>query len=381
MKVLYVSKALVSAAYRDKLGELDRLVDVAAVVPRRWGAAEPESSPPGLPEPRRVPAVLHGHNHLHLYPGASHWLDAEAPDLVHIDEEPYSLVTLQLARLCRRRRIPCLFFAWQNLRRRLPPPFPWVRSAVFRAVDGGIAGTDAAAGILRAEGYDGPVAVIPQFGVDPERFRPDPGAARRVRTRQGIPPDAFVVGYGGRLVPEKGVDVLVRAFARLPPAPSGTEPWLVVLGDGPDADRLTREAYRVGVGGRTRFLGAVASTRVPEVLAALDVVVLPSVGTHSWAEQFGRILAEAMACGVPVVGSRCGEIPEVIGPAGDLVDRGDPQQLAAALERLLLDRNLRARRRAAGRARVLERFTQARVAERTVAFYEELAGAETGVGT
>ena len=375
MRVLYVSKALVVAAYRDKCRELASRVELHSVVPERWGAEAVEDSPAGLPEPRRVAVALDGRNHLHFYPGAARWLAEERPDLVHIDEEPYSLVTWQLARLCRARGIPSLFFAWQNLARRLPPPFGALRSRVFRSVRGGVAGTEAAARVLRGAGFRGPLAVIPQFGVNPELFRPDLDHRHRVRRRLHLPGDGFVIGYGGRLLREKGVYVLLEAVARLSGGASEA-PFLLMMGSGPEREALAARAESLGIGSRVRFTGQVLSSDVPSVLAAMDVLVLPSLGTATWSEQFGRILVEAMATGVPVVGSRTGEIPEVIGDAGDVVEADDVPALAARLAELRGDEALRAERARRGRERVLQRYTQARIAERTVAFYRELVALE-----
>ncbi|MET0400370.1 MAG: glycosyltransferase [Longimicrobiaceae bacterium] len=366
MKVLYLSKALVVAEYRTKLAELARGAEVVAVVPDRWGTERVEAADAegGALEFRR--SLLHGHNHFHVYPGLGEVLDRVRPDLVHIDEEPYSLVTLQAARLCRRRGIPSLFFAWQNLPKRLPPPFGILRRSVFRSVAGGIAGTPAAARVLEDGGYRRPLAVVPQFGVDADRFRPDPAARRLARERMGIVPDDFLVGFGGRLVPEKGVRLLVRAVAALPGA------RLVVAGDGPERAGLAALARELGAGERVSFRGRVASTEMPAWLGALDVLALPSLATRGWAEQFGRILVEAMACGVPVVASRSGEIPHVVGDAGVLVPEGDAAALRDALERLAADAGARARLARRGRERVLRRFTQARVAADTLRFYGEL---------
>lgn len=377
MKLVYVSKALTVAAYRDKVRELDDRVDVTAVIPDRWTPA-PEPTPAGLPEPERVPVRFPGNNHLHHYPGAARWLDRLAPDLVHVDEEPYSFVTYQLARLCWRRGLPWVFFAWQNLHRRLPPPFGHLRRAVFRMASGGIAGTDAAARVLRAQGFERPLRVIPQFGVG-HRFAPDPQARARSRARLGLAADTFAIGYGGRLVREKGVHVLVHAFHRLRSGAAGGAPpvHLVIMGDGPERNRL--EAALDDAPGRVRFLGRVPSVAMPETIVACDVMVLPSTGGSTWTEQFGRILVESMACGVPVVGSRCGEIPEVIGDAGETVATGDAEALAAALGRLRDSPALRARRAARGRARVADRYTQARIAGRTADFYHELLPAREAV--
>jgi glycosyltransferase involved in cell wall biosynthesis len=374
MNVLYVSKALIASAYRDKIREMERSVRMTSVIPRRWGREPVEPSSPGDPEPHRVPVRLSGHNHLHFYPGAADWLDAAVPDLVHIDEEPYSLVTLQLGALCRRRSTPFVFFAWQNLERRLPPPFSRVRSFVFRHATGAIAGTDGAAAALGRAGWVGPLAVVPQFGVNPERFRPDSVARSAARQRYGIADGEFVVGYGGRLVSEKGVHTLLDAFARLPAADPPAS--LLFIGAGPETRALRERAQTLAIAERVRFAGRVDSTGMPAVLSALDVLVLPTTGTRTWTEQFGRILIEAMACGVPVAGSRCGEIPSVIGDAGDVFPPGDISAIAAILESYRLHESLRVARGHAGRERVLALFTQRRIADRTTAFYAALLARE-----
>lgn len=376
MRVLYVSKALVVAAYRDKIHEMARAgLDVTAVIPHEWGGEPAEPTPPGRPDPRRAKIVLSGHNHLHLYRNPSRWLDGVQPDLVHIDEEPYSLVTLQLAWHCRRRGIPCVFFAWQNVIRRLPPPFGRVRSTVFDWVSGGIGGTPRAGEVLRHWGFAGPLAVIPQFGVDPARFAPDPAARSELRCRMGIPRDAFLVGYAGWLRPDKGVGLLVDALARLAGCRDGHPPaeHLIYIGKGEERDALAAQARRAGVGDRVHFTGHLPSLEMPSALAALDVLVLPSVGTPTLQEQFGRVLVEAMACEVAVVGSDTGEIPHVMGPVGEVVPAGEVEPLVDALVRFRDDPERRRRCGLDGRARVLERFSQEVVARRTADFYREVA--------
>src|SRR5690606_30800199 len=123
-----------------------------------------------------------------------------------------------------------------------------------------------------------------------------------------------------------------------------------------------------------RFAGRAESTAMPAFYRSLDAVVLPSRTTPGWKEQFGRVLVEAMACRVPVVGSDSGEIPHVIGDAGLIFPEGDVAALAHHLRALMDDPSLRQRLGAAGRQRVLERFTMARVAAETVAVYATLAG-------
>ena len=366
-----MSKASRVAAHRDKLTALARLVDLEVVVPERWGRQPLElGAEPGTWT--TLPAWLHGHNHLHVYRALGALMGCARLDLVHLDEEPYSAVTLQGALLSRRRGLPFVFFSWQNLNKRLPPPFGSIRRHVFSAAAGGIAGTDAAAAVLRSNGFRGPLAVIPQMGIDPDRFRPDPESRLRRRHQLGIGEDAPVVVYAGRLVPEKGVDVLLTALAGV----RGLV--LVVVGGGPELPRLTRLSEELDVAPRTRFVGAVPSLEVPGWLAAADVLALPSRTTATWAEQFGRALVEAMACGLPVVASDSGEIARVVGPGGVVVPEGDAGALARALRELVERPSRRRELGCAGRARVLDRFTQDRVAEDTVGFYERLVAAGVG---
>jgi glycosyltransferase involved in cell wall biosynthesis len=110
-------------------------------------------------------------------------------------------------------------------------------------------------------------------------------------------------------------------------------------------------------------------------MAALDCLVLPSRTTARWKEQFGRVLVEAMACGVPVVGSSSGEIPRVIGDAGAVVPEGDAGALTRAVRALADDPAECAALGARGRARVLRDFTQEQIVADTLGFYRELLGA------
>ena len=123
---------------------------------------------------------------------------------------------------------------------------------------------------------------------------------------------------------------------------------------------------------RVEFLGRLPSTDVTEFYRTLDLFVLPSESRPNWIEQFGRVLIEAMSCGIPVIGSNCGEIPHVIGDAGLVFPEGDRKALSAALSRLIADHTLRASLAERGRERVLQQFTQAQVAAATGQVYAEM---------
>jgi glycosyltransferase involved in cell wall biosynthesis len=247
-----------------------------------------------------------------------------------------------------------LFFTWQNLLRRYPPPFRWLERGVFRRSAHAIAGSAEALEVLRAKGYRGPASVIPQFGVDPDLFSPGPRPID----------DPPVIGFIARLVEEKGVFVLLAALAGLAGA------WrLHVVGSGPLEAKARRRAAQLGLNERISWESGIPSTQMPERLRTFTVLVQPSLTRPHWKEQFGRAVMEAMACGVPVVGSASAEIPNVLGDAGLLVPEDDAAALRDAIARLLADRQLRAELARRGRARALACYTNQRIAEQTVSAY------------
>jgi glycosyltransferase involved in cell wall biosynthesis len=364
VRVLIVSKILVVAAYRRKLDEIaaqpgiDRLVVVTGPEWREPGgralAFEPSEGRHAY-ELYVEPIWLNGSYHMFLWPRLGRIVREVRPDLVHIDEEPYNLATAHASWLARRLGAKSVFFTWQNLLRRYPPPFSWFEQSVYAQSAFGIAGSSEALQVLRAKGYCGPGAVIPQFGVDPELF--SPGG----RTRGDGPP---VIGFVARLVEEKGIFVLLDALARL------RGEWrLHVIGSGPLEASARMRADRLGIGARITWERGVPSTQIPERLRTFSVLVQPSLTRRHWKEQFGRAVMEAMACGVPVVGSDSAEIPNVVGDAGLIVPEGDPRALREALARLLADAGLRHELAERGRARVLECYTHRRIAQQTVAAY------------
>ncbi len=366
-----ISKALVVGAYQRKLEAIAAHpnIELMAIAPPAWrderGWLRLEKAHTNGYILAVEPVLLNGNFHLYTYPSLARRINAYRPHLVHVDEEPYNLATYQAVRLARRIGAKTLFFSWQNIARRYPPPFSWMERWVLRHVDYGIVGNREAVDVWRSKGYAGPLAIIPQFGVDPTLFSPTPTPHHD---------DVFTIGYAGRLVEEKGLEVLIRALARVP-----GRIHLSIAGDGPLRDDLLRLAGLHNIGGSVSMVGPLPSAAMPDFYRRLDALVLPSLTRPNWKEQFGRVLIEAMACGVPVIGSDSGAIPEVIGDAGIIVPEGNLEALQAALSSLIERPRLRQQLAEAGRRRVLERYTQAHIAAQTVVVYREMAG-EAAVG-
>jgi glycosyltransferase involved in cell wall biosynthesis len=360
-----ISKACVSGMYQRKLEELARLpdLDLHVMVPPYWREGKKR-----LILERMYTAGYHlhvlamafnGNFHLHFYPGLRRVFAQVHPDLVHIDEEPYNLATFQAMRLSRLCGARAIFFTWQNLLRHYPFPFSSLERYNLTHAAYAVAGNQEAVHVLRAKGYTGATTVIPQFGVDPELY-----CKHQTPTRADRP---FTIGYLGRMVEEKGVQTLLRAVAEL------QGEWrLRLVGDGPYLPQLHALCVRLGLGQRAAFQARLPSQDMPRQLNELDVLVLPSLTRRNWKEQFGRVLIEAMACEVPVVGSSSGEIPNLIADAGDIFPEGNVPDLRDALVKLIRSPDLCADLGRRGRARVLARYTQRQIALDTYAVYTQV---------
>lgn len=193
----------------------------------------------------------------------------------------------------------------------------------LRRADGVIAvSRDLAGRVIRLGADPGRVEVI-YDGIDRRLFHPGPAQAARLRL--GLGAGEPLILYVGRLVPIKGLDVLVDACARL--SREGSRFACCLIGEGPLRPALAQQIARQGLAGRVRLLGGLPHEQLPDWYRAADVFVLPS---HS--EGVPNVLMEAMACGTPFVASRVGGIPEIahLG-AGELVPAGDAPSLARAL--------------------------------------------------
>jgi glycosyltransferase involved in cell wall biosynthesis len=361
-----ISKALVVGAYHTKLDELAHLgVELSLIVPPAWGGLTLEKREGNGYQIYPLNIYFSGQNHLHFYRGIGALINTIKPDIVHIDEEHYSFVTFQIMRLAKKEGAKTLFFTWQNIYKTYPFPFSYFEKFIFRNTSAAIAGNREAAEVLRKKGFKKDIFEIPQFGIDPSRFKKtnDAGAREQV----GIKHDDFVIGYMGRLVKEKGIDNLLDALTDL-----SVNVRLLLIGSGPYKGKILERANHPDIKGRVMMLDQVPSLDVPRYMNFMDCLVLPSLTKPNWKEQFGRVLIEAMACEVPVIGSNSGEIPVVIGDAGLIFREGNSGELLKQIELLVKDNNLKKKLGEKGRHRVLENYTQKKIAEATYSVYRRI---------
>lgn len=315
--------------------------NLKVIVPNRW---VDEYSPRGFtPQPvhglngtfARVRVARPGVYQRHFYvTRPSWWLRRWRPDAVFLEQEPFSVPGLQWGSACQQLGIPWGLQGDENLDRPFPLPAKVIRAYTMPRADYFAARSPTAAAMLKRWGARAPIAVVPH--TIPE-WEPGPrvyGSA-----------DPFTIGFAGRLVPQKGIDDLVSAV-RLLEFPFR----LLVVGDGPLRDHLERADLGRG---ELELRTGLLTDDMPQLYRQMDVLVLPSRTTRTWAEQFGKVLCEALLCGTPVIGSSCGEIPWVINTSGGglLFAEGDAAGLAARIDGLHADpssREMLARRGCAG---------------------------------
>jgi glycosyltransferase involved in cell wall biosynthesis len=371
LRILFVGHSYITRMAQGKLRAMSQQgVLVGLLAPRVWTPVSGlfEGQPIELAAdagPLRVfPArvIRSGHIASHVYaPGQL--LAAMLrfrPDIVQVDEEVYSLASAQVALASRVLGKRVVVFGWENLDRAIHFSQRVSRLITLPLSNGVITGNSDAAKLVRAWGYHGPIATMPQVGVDLSHFD-------RALRRQG---DVLEIGYVGRMVNEKGGDILLRAFATVAKAHEPVR--LVLAGNGPEREAWRALSHELGIADRVTWLDVVPHDQVPILMARLGVLVLPSRSMPWWKEQFGLVLAQAMSMGIPVVGARSGAIPEVIGRDDLLFEEGDHAGLAEILQRLIGSRELRGIVSDWGYRRAKELYANEAVAERQLRFFLEI---------
>jgi glycosyltransferase involved in cell wall biosynthesis len=264
------------------------------------------------------------------------------PEVLFLMEEPFSIFAAEilLARSIFAPNIPVVFFTWNNLSLTdfdYRPSFFYrtiarqTLSRMHYALTANVAGIE----VLRNAGFEKPIRSI-GYGVDSTAYQtPRPDRVKEIRAALDISYDDIAIGYVGRMLEMKGVDLLIEAYAGLKSAHPGFKTKLLLIGSGEAEQSLLQLARDRGILSEIRHIPSIPHQEVPDYMHALDILVLPSRRKAMWAEQFGRVLVEAMAAGKIVIGSSSGAIPEVVGDGGFIFPENDSAALTASLHRAL----------------------------------------------
>ncbi len=376
MRVAVISHALVIPRNRARwiaLSERHPDVEVFLIVPAHWeesryGASvtyrvqmEQRGNYAVLP----VPMIKVG-GHL-LFQSLDLHLRQVQPDIVRIGGWSSSWMFMQ-ALLCQRlwaSHAKVLWSTYMNIYK--SPRYlhqQWKQAFLYHTVDAALAGGECVREVLEHTGFDKPIYVQTEIGVDPADCISQDAAD--LCERLGL--TGCVIGFVGALRMDKGVLDLFEAVHSL----SGD--WsLLVVGDG-ELRPVLEEQAQVGNLARHRihFAGRVEHKDVFAYYNCMDVMVLPSHTTPTCREQFGLVLAEAMLSRVAVIGSSSGEIPYVIGDAGLVFPEKDVQALHRCLQRLVNNPELRGELAHRGYERALCKYSAAVLADEFYAICREL---------
>jgi glycosyltransferase involved in cell wall biosynthesis len=369
LNLLVVSHACATPINQSFFADVEAVTgwNVSLVLPEVWkteyGDRNAEQWPAFRGGFHPVPVWNSGNIPLHVYRSFfAHLIRSVRPDAIYVQHEPYGAATAQVYLANRfNRHVPIGFYAAQNIFKKYPLPFRWTEKMVLSDSSFCFPVTGEALEVLRAKGYQGDAEVLP-LAVDSALYRPMPDAALQLRQRLGIGESEPVIGYLGRLVPEKGLLTLVEALKRIEALA-----WRCVLvGNGPLEPQLRSALTDAGLAHRVLFPGYVAHTEAPVWLSMFDMLTLPSETQANWKEQFGRVIVEANACETPVIGTTCGEIPAIIRHTGGgvIVAEAAPEEFAAALRSLIHNPSLGAELARRGAVAVRREYDQHFLASR-----------------
>ncbi|MCY7348130.1 MAG: glycosyltransferase family 4 protein [Pyrinomonadaceae bacterium] len=372
IRVLRIAHASLTPALRGRERALARCfpdIDLEVVTPPRWREAEVEveTEPDEYFPVRTARTYLSKHIQLFLYDPRPiiEALKRHQPHIIDMNHEPYSVPCAEVLTL-RRLYAPQAHIVMQtaqNIMKKYPFPFSVLEKRAFRQVSAAYMCSATVQEVLTDKGFQKPMEIVP-FGVDLDMFKP----VKR------SPNETVTISYIGRLLPAKGLLVLIDALAQIK-----SENWkLLIVGDGPERKATEERIKEHGLEDRCEFVGAIPYDQTPFYFQKTDVLVVPTITTGKIREQFGRVIVEAMACNVPVIGSTCGAIPEVIADAGIVVPENNSNALAVQLRRVINDEELRNNLAAAGRKRVETHYTWERVAEQIHSVYSHVLNENRG---
>ena len=337
MKVLYVWHSLVEPEYQKILHALNNAgVDVLGILPSGWTEGGRDLYAGSLPSDLFHVFPVIGKNRINrfFFPdilGVLKTIREFRPDIVHLVEEPSSLVNLEFLTLLKLAspKTKIVVQSFENILSRRKFYSQAIERIVLSGADCLVTVPHEGIDLWKKKGFSKRILQIP-LGIDLQTFSPSKGKDVQEQSAS----QSLKVGYVGRLVKEKGIYDLFEACSSL--AKEGYPLSLSYRGNGPEREDLERRIRADTSSLAVQVSSALPVSELKEFYRSLDVLALPSRTTPAWKEQFGRVIVEAMACGIPVIGSSSGEIPNVIGNGGMVFDEGNVLALEECLKKLLL---------------------------------------------
>ena len=321
IKVLLIDHMGVLNSDRKKYEEFANFSDIELVVlaPHKWEfnyKTYPfEESTNGKYEIVNAPVAFPGFPHRSFYLASlKKILQKFQPDIIHLFQEPYSLFAGQTVffRNLFSPKSKILFITWENLNHKkypflFAPLYKFIEAYTYKNSACATPITHTAKQVLQQRGFQGKCHVM-SWGIDLDLFhKKNVDNLKQDLNLNG----AFTIGFIGRFVEEKGILDLLKAASEL----QGNIK-ILLIGDGPLKADLPQIAHELKLKDRLRIVDTVSSSEINSYINCMDLLVLPSRASLYWKEQLGRVLVEAMACEVPVIGSDSGEIPYVVADAG-----------------------------------------------------------------
>jgi glycosyltransferase involved in cell wall biosynthesis len=380
MKVVVVSHTYISPINRDKWTTLaDRHPDaqVTVITPRYWPTHlfkhEAKQEVHHSPTCSFIPIetfkegneLLYGYTPQKLYTV----IKKINPDIIHVEQGAGAFSYFQINCYVKMLKLKAksIFFTWLNWQQKNSFKHTLLLSPLekinLRCAHGAIAGNHDAKKILQQKGFQKPIVVLPQLGINPHIFKPAHIIKNSSERKKYI-------AYIGRITEEKGVFYLAQAFIQL--SEDFPEWNLLFIGDGPAYERLRSFITNKRMQKRINFCAPAPHHIIAQLLQNIDIMVLPSYDTPTWREQFGHVLIEAMACNVPIIGSSAGEIPHVIKDAGLVFEQRNERALLAQLKTLMQDDELRKKFGTLGYQRAMNNYTHDIIADKTYEFWQQL---------
>jgi len=284
------------------------------------------------------------------------------PEIIFIHEEPWSLSALQTVYFSSIFKPRILFYTNQNIYKRYPFPFNQIQKYMFSSAAEGVAVSMECETVLRRHGFNKNITLLP-FAADTAVFcRKE---SNKLRGQMGL--KGFIYGYIGRLTREKGLLTLLEASYILKNDKSiNKEDFkILIVGDGYLKNEMNMFISKRGLEDIVIIHPSVPHNSVSEYLNCIDTFILPSMTTTRWKEQFGRVIIESLSCGVPVIGSDSGAIPELISDTGGgiIFPQGNAEVLSEKMSQIMNNHDLRFQVIEKGERSVRERYSIKAVAQ------------------